>query len=140
PALGGTLQFPAIMPKEVVDAATDTGIEEFIGTAPFKFVEWKQDQYIHLEKYDGYQPVDLPADGLSGEKEALFDNIYIHMVPDPNTRLTGLQTDQYDIGFAFDYNMSDELETIPNVETLIPFVGQYGIVFNKFEGLFANMT
>lgn len=140
PVLGGTLQFPAIMPKETIDSATEEGIQEFIGTAPFEFVEWKQDQYIHLAKYDDYQPVDFPADGLSGEKVAHFDNVYIHMVPDPSTRLTGMQTDQYDIGYAFDYNMSDEVEAIPDVEAQIPFIGQYGIVFNKFEGLFADVT
>src|SRR5699024_8843955 len=54
-ALAPTLQAPAIMPKEVIEDADETGVKEFIGTGPFKFVEWSQDQYIHLTKFDDYQ-------------------------------------------------------------------------------------
>src|SRR5699024_3449061 len=89
-------QAAAIMPKEVVDAATADGVQEYIGTSPFKFVEWKQDQYIHYTKFEDYAALDSEADGLSGKKEALVDDIYIYMVPDTSTRIAGLQTDEYD--------------------------------------------
>lgn len=41
-------QAAAIMPKEIVEAAPPEGVREYIGTGPFKFAEWKQDQYIHF--------------------------------------------------------------------------------------------
>lgn len=138
PALGGTLQFPGIMPKEIVEAATETGVEEYIGTAPFKFVEWKTDQYIHLEKYEDYSPVEAEVDGLSGKREALVDNIYINFVPDPNTQLSGIQTAQYDIGYGFNYDMYDQLEGTPELEARAPILGIYGVIFNKTKGLFTD--
>lgn len=42
--------FPAIMPKEIIESAPAEGVTEYIGTGPFKFEEWKQDQFIHLVK------------------------------------------------------------------------------------------
>lgn len=42
----------AIMPKEVVESAPPEGVTEYIGTGPYKFVEWKQDQYIHFTKFE----------------------------------------------------------------------------------------
>lgn len=138
PALGGTLQFPGIMPKEIVEAATETGVEEYIGTAPFKFVEWKTDQYIHLTKYEDYSPVEAEPDGLSGKREALVDNIYINFVPDPNTQLNGIQTGQYHIGYGFNYDMYDQLSNSEGVEAKAPLVGQYGVIFNKNKGLFTS--
>src|SRR5699024_8888723 len=46
--LSSSTQFPAIMPKEIIETADADGVTEFIGTGPFKFEEWKQDQYIRL--------------------------------------------------------------------------------------------
>src|SRR5690606_28641324 len=74
--LSSSTQFPAIMPKEVVEAAGADGISEFIGTGPFKFEEWKQDQYIKLAKFEDYTPSDAPSDGPSGKREALVDEVY----------------------------------------------------------------
>lgn len=139
PALAGTLQFPAIMPKDIIEAATETGVEEYIGTAPFKFVEWKQDQYIHLTKHEDYAPLDSPQDGLGGKREALVDDIYFQIVPDPNTRLTGLLTGEYDIGYDYESDMYDQLESDPNIIVENPYIGYIGIVFNKSEGLFTDV-
>lgn len=64
-------QFAAIMPKEVIESADTSGITEYIGTGPFKFVEWKQNQYVHLKKFDDYQASSQPADGLAGKRKLL---------------------------------------------------------------------
>jgi peptide/nickel transport system substrate-binding protein len=139
PALAGTLQFAGIMPKEVVEATTETGVKEYIGTAPFKFVEWKQDQHIHLAKFEDYQPLDTPADGLGGKKEALVDDLYIQIVTDPSTRLTGLQTGQYDVGYGYEQDMLEQLESDPGINVFSPMIGYTSIVLNKTKGLFSDI-
>lgn len=131
-------QFPAIMPKEIIDAAQPDGVTDFIGTGPFQYVEWKQDQYIHLKKYDDYKSVDTPADGLAGKKEALVDDLYFDIVTDPSTRLSGLQTGQYDIGLAMDTNNYEQLKNSKNEKVHVFPIGDTILVYNKKQGVFAD--
>jgi len=104
-----------IMPKEVVDGVGENGLEEFVGTGPFKFDEWKQDQYIHLVKNDDYQPLSEPASGFAGRKEALVDDIYFHFVSDTATRGAGLQSGQYDIALRMATDDFERFDSDPGI-------------------------
>jgi peptide/nickel transport system substrate-binding protein len=90
-------QFPSIMPREIIESAPPEGITEYIGTGPYKFNEWKQDQYIHLVRYDGFQSRNEAPSGLSGRKTAPTPNLYYYIVKDQSTRIAGLRTGQYDV-------------------------------------------
>jgi peptide/nickel transport system substrate-binding protein len=131
-------QFAGIMPKEVVESATAKGVTEFIGTGPFKFVEWKQDQYIHFEKFQDYQPVDAPANGLAGKKLPLVDDVYFDIVSDPSTRLAGLQTGKYDIIFEVPHDNYEQLKADSNIETYTNHYGNLVLIYNKIQGLMAD--
>src|SRR5699024_642386 len=102
-------QFAAIMPKEVIDEADAEGVKDLIGTGPYEFVEWKHDQYVHFTKFDDYQSVDVPADGLGGKKEALVKDIYFDIVTDASTRVAGIQSGEYDIAFAIPFESYAQL-------------------------------
>jgi len=41
----------AIYPKEVIDAAGEQQVKEFIGTGPYRFVEHKPDRHIKLARF-----------------------------------------------------------------------------------------
>ena len=56
--LASPIQFAAIYPAEVVESATADGIDEYIGTGPYKVAEWKQDQYVKLEENADYAPAE----------------------------------------------------------------------------------
>jgi len=127
-------QAAAIMPKEVVEEASPEGVNDYIGTGPFEFVEWQQDQYIHFQKYDNYQPVDEPADGLAGKREALVDDIYFDIVTDPTTRLSGLQTGQYDIIYGIPYDDYEQVLNDPDNEPYVDSYGEFIFIYNKVEG------
>lgn len=137
-AMASMDQFPIIMPQDIVEAATETGVDEYIGTGPFQFVEWKQDQHILLERYEDYQPVDDPADGLSGEKEALVEKLYFEIVTDSSTRLTGLQGGEYDMAYPIESDSLEALESDPNLEAYHTYTEPVGLIFNKFEGLMTD--
>lgn len=138
-AQGGS-SFSAIMPKGIVDKATADGVDEYMGTGPFKFVEWKQDQQIHLTKFDDYQALAEPADGLAGKKEALVDDLYFLFVSDPSIRIAGLQTGQYDFAYEIPLDNVAQLESDANIEThIVSGVSSLMLVPNKKKGLFTDV-
>lgn len=125
---------PAIMPKEIVESADAEGVTEYVGTGPYKLVEWKQDQHIHLERFDDYVPDDGEPSGLSGEKVAHFDEIYFHIVPDTSTRLAGLQSGEYDFSFGIPYDNYDQLESDDSIKTYLDVNGVEVLKYNLVEG------
>mgnify|MGYP001222860292 CR=1 FL=1 len=136
--LSHVLNNAAILPKEVVEAAGPDGVTEYIGTGPFKFVEWKQDQYVHLAKFDDYQSVEAPASGLSGKKEAFLKDVIFDIVPDSATRFASFLSGTYDY-------VDVTLDNLPQVQglsdvTLNKNLGSdINLVFNKKSPLFSNV-
>lgn len=135
--MASTKMGAAIMPKEVVEDASPEGVSEYIGTGPYKFVEWKQDQYLHFTKFDEYQPVETEADGASGKKEALIDDIYFDIVTDSSTRLAGLMTGEYDIAYRIPHDNYEQVKDDPELEV---YAGEGGgdtmmLFYNRSEGL-----
>lgn len=138
--LASPTQIPGIMPKEVIDAIEDeeAGVQEYIGTGPFEFDEWKQDQYIKLKKFEDYVAREEPANGLVGKKEVFVDEVYLNFVPDSSTRVTGVISGEYDIANAVDYNSYNQIVESDRVEPYSNPAGFNVLVFNKKEGPFAD--
>ena len=136
--LAGMTQIPAIMPKDIVESAESDGVDEIIGTGPFKFEEWKNDEYVHLKKYDDYQPVDEPASGISGKKEALVDDLYFEFVEDSSTFLSGTKTGEYDVAYDIPLEYQEELESDPDLNAETQYNGFLSMYLNKDEGIFED--
>lgn len=136
--LSHVLNNAAIMPKEVVEAAGPDGVKEYIGTGPFKFVEWKQDQYVHVAKFDDYQPVSAEPSGLSGKKEAFLKDVYFDIVTDSATRFSSFLAGTYDY-------VDVTLDNLPQVQGLSDVKlsknlgSDINLVFNKKSPLFSNV-
>lgn len=128
-----------IMPKSVVDAADEKGVKDYVGTGPFKFVDWKQDQYVHIVKNEAYQAHDAPASGFAGKKEALVDEIYFNFVKDTATRAAGLQSGQYDIAMRMSTDDFDRFANDPNMGIAKSYLGFLMMNYNKQEGVFADV-
>ena len=90
--LASPSQFAAVSPKEIIEAAGENGITEYIGTGPYQLGEWKADQYIELVRYEGYQPHEGPSSGFAGEKRAATEKLVFRFVTDHATRIAGIQT------------------------------------------------
>jgi peptide/nickel transport system substrate-binding protein len=139
-AMASAKQFAAIMPKEVIDQADSAkGITQYIGTGPYKFVEWKQDQYMLYTRFDDYKPVDSAPDGLAGKKEAVVKNIRISFVKDTSTREIGVQSGDYDIAFSLPPDSYAKLKGDSNLKTVKSLDTGLYIVFNKKAGLFTDL-
>ncbi|GGG15045.1 ABC transporter substrate-binding protein [Paenibacillus abyssi] len=131
-------QFPAIMPKEVIEGADAAGVKEYIGTGPFKFVEMRPNQYLHFSKFEEYKPLTTPADGMSGEKIAYFDDIYYYAVPDDSTKVNGLISGEYDFVPVIPLDALPQIENNDDISKILYPFGLQTLIFNKKEGVLAN--
>ena len=136
--LADMTQFAAIMPKDIVENAGSNQVTEYIGTGPYQLEEWKQDQYIHLTRFDDYQSRTEASDGFSGEKKALADDIYFHIVADSSTRVAGVLSGEYDIVTSIPTDSAISIMNNKNVKNSIHSSAFVGTVFNKKSGFFSN--
>src|SRR3989475_12979446 len=65
--------------------------ENPVGTGPFKFVEWKKDDHIPVENFDGYW----------GER-AKLQRIIFQPVPEASVRILKIQRGEGDVAWPFD--------------------------------------
>ena len=129
----------SIYPKEVIDAAGEGQLKEFVGTGPFKFVEHKPDRHIKLARFDGYTARAEPASGLAGRRAAMVDELLFLPVPDYATRQAGMLTGEYDYIEQVKPDQYERLKSAPGVEPVV--VKPYGwatIVFNLKQGLMTD--
>ncbi len=82
----------AIYPEEVLGET----LSATVGTGPYRLVEHRPDQYIQVAKFDGFVSRDEPSDGNGGARQQTVDEIRFVPVPDPNTRVEGLMSGQFD--------------------------------------------
>ncbi len=90
-------------------------------------------------KFDDYQPVDEPADGLGGKKEALVKDIYFDIVTDASTRVAGIQSGEYDIAFAIAFENYDQLAENPNINLEPVYTSNMDLIYNKRGGLMEDV-
>lgn len=140
PALANTSQGCVIMPKEVIEEAGDNNVTQYVGTGPFQFAEWKQDQYIHLEKFANYKPLPGEPNGMAGKHEALVDDLYFIPVADAATRVAGIQSGEYDVADDIPYDNYDILKNDSNLVLTVakPFCENI-IIFNTKSEVFSNV-
>jgi peptide/nickel transport system substrate-binding protein len=62
-----------------------------VGTGPFKFVEWKESDYILLERYPSYWETDA-----SGGKLPYLDKVMIKFIIEPSTLVAAVKTGEVD--------------------------------------------
>jgi len=132
---------PVIYPKEIVEDAGKEPIapKNYIGTGPYRFVEWKSGNEIILQRFDKYVKRAEKADGYAGERNAYFDRLVFFPVPDPGTRVSGVKAGDYDFAEYIPGDLFVGLDKDPAVKTMIRKGPETGMLFaNTKEGLMSN--
>jgi peptide/nickel transport system substrate-binding protein len=130
----------AIMPKEVIDATGAGQLKQYIGTGPYKFVEWVPDRHVKLARFENYVPRAEPPSLYAGKREALADEVYFYPVAQIATRTAGVQSGDYDL--ADQTPSTDAYQQVKKdsrvvVEPIRP--GAFlTFFFNKKQGIMAN--
>lgn len=136
-----SMKHAAIMPKSVIDNCDPkTGyVTSYIGTGPYKFVEWIPDQYILIEKNEDYVQIANGAKaGWAGEKKAPTKKLFFHFVADDSTRVAGIQTGEYDLIYKAPYEDYTMLNSNKKLTMFNAIYGDIWMVFNKREGIASN--
>jgi peptide/nickel transport system substrate-binding protein len=134
--LGMPSQGAVIYPREVVEEAGTGMVRRFIGTGPYRFVEHLPDRHIRLDRFDQYRPVDEPASGMAGRREALLDTILFIPTPDPAVRVAGVIRGEYHFADTVPHDEYPRLRGIRGVTPLvIPVANWHGFIFNHRSAL-----
>lgn len=97
-ALGSDENKAVIMPKEVAEASPTAGtLSAVIGTGPYRFVEYRDDQYLKLARFDDYTARTDAPNYQGGRKVAYLDEIIFWIVPEDATRVAGLEAGDFDV-------------------------------------------
>ncbi|TMV84358.1 ABC transporter substrate-binding protein, partial [Thioclava sp. BHET1] len=67
-----------------------------VGTGPYQIKEHVLDQYLQLEKFDKYASRSEPSNGAAGKRAQTMAQIRFVPVADPNTRVEGTMSGQFD--------------------------------------------
>jgi len=124
-ALAHNTQACTIHPKSVLDAAGDdpmTEAAQYIGTGPYKLVEWQRDAAMRFERFDQYKSAGESALGYGGKKFNYPDKIEFIPVPDEAARVAGLQAGDYHIALDVGNDQYEVLKDYDGViaEILVP--------------------
>ena len=129
----------AIYPKEVIDAAGDGQVKDFIGTGPYRFVEHKPDRHIKVARFKDYVARSETPNGYGGRRTAYVDEILFIPVPDVAVRLAGVETGEYHFAQQIKQDQYDRIKGMPGISARV--IKPYGwatAVLNHKQGLMTD--
>src|SRR5205814_9407497 len=128
-----------IYPKEIVDAAGDNQVKEYIGTGPYRFVEHKPDRHVKLARFKEYAARSEAPNGFGGRRTAYVDEILFIPVPDVAVRLAGVETGEYEYSQQLQQDQYDRVKAMAGVvPVIIKPAGWTTAVLNHKQGLMTD--
>ncbi len=94
-SLARQLQGCAIYPKSVLDQSDESSLAEYVGTGPYRFVEWQPDVRVRVERFDDYASPDGDPSGYAGAKAQHLDAIEFIPVRNEASRIAGVRAGDY---------------------------------------------
>ena len=131
-----------IVPAEIAERYGGEPIapQDYIGTGPYEFNEWIPTVHISLVRFDGYTPLDGPADGMGGARIAYFDEIQFIPVPEAATRLAGLEVGEFDFLTRISPDDFPLVERMSNARTLTYAEPGYNLIILNTQSARVDMT
>lgn len=130
----------AIYPAE--EAAKPANQIAFIGTGPFRFVEYRPDSHVRLERFGDYvpNPNARGRDGFAGRKEVTLNSATFRFMPEAGARTAALEAGEIHFVESVDGPTARRLQGNPRlaVYRALPFAFQV-IKFNHALGPTADV-
>ena len=106
-----TVPFTAIVPKHAVEADEEAFTMHPIGTGAYKFVEWKQGEYVKLEANDEY---------FQGAPKTKY--LQMKVVPEASQRVISVETGEADLAYNISANDTKRVEEYENMDSVNIFM------------------
>jgi peptide/nickel transport system substrate-binding protein len=87
-----------------------------IGTGPFRWGEWRHNEYVDLVRFAGYRPLPGAPDGNGGGKRALVDRLRFSVIPDGSAASAALLRGSLDVLDALAPNELGTIEGAPGIK------------------------
>jgi peptide/nickel transport system substrate-binding protein len=125
------------------EAAKPANQISFIGTGPFRFVEYLPDRHVRIARFDGYVPNPRYAgrDGFAGRKEATLDSVLFRFMPEMGARTAALEAGEVQLVETIDGPTAQRLRGNArySIHRVIPFSMQV-IKFNHAFGATGELS
>jgi len=125
------------------EAAKPANQITFIGTGPYRFVEYLPDRHVRLARFDGYVPNTKAAgrDGFAGRKEAHLDTVTFRFMPELGARAAALEVGEVHLVEAVDGPTAQRFGGNPRftIHRVMPFAMQV-IKFNHALGVTGDVN
>jgi peptide/nickel transport system substrate-binding protein len=95
-----TTQVGVVMAPEMLNAPAEVRARNPIGTGPFEFVEWEDDNFLRVERNEDYWQEGLPH----------LSSIEFRIITDPTTRAASIRTGGADLAFMEQANEVQRFE------------------------------
>ncbi len=131
---------PVIMPERMAKMPTTTPLTEVLGSGPFMFKrdEWVPGNKAVFVRNPHYVGRAEPANGLAGNKKAVFDRVEWLYIPDANTAVAALRNGEVDYIEQLPPDYIAPLRSDPNIKLGGSGSWQGWIVMNQLHPPFNN--
>ncbi|WP_372400480.1 ABC transporter substrate-binding protein [Azospirillum sp. HJ39] len=131
---GGT----AILSRDSVKA--DGSWDKPVGTGPFRFVEWRQGEYVDVARFDGYRsPPGDRMDGMVGAKTPQVQSVRFLIVPDAATAKTALEAGAVDVAQLLDTDVPEMAKSRTAEAAFYPATTKHVFLFQTLDPLLGNV-
>ena len=137
-AIRGALQ---IWPQEIaaLDPNQDVGVDNIVGSGPYKLNLWEPGFRVTLERHESYVPRNEPHSNFAGAQVPYMDRLIFLEVPDAQTKIAGLKTAEWDIIDSGPPDAIDEFIADPNINLALNVPGSMSnIAFNGASKVFKD--
>jgi peptide/nickel transport system substrate-binding protein len=118
-------------PAAIQKAGNDYGVTSVVGTGPFKFVEWRQNDKITVEKNTSYRDPARPK----------VDKVEMAIIPDDNVRLANVKTGQQDATYSVAFKDIQPLRTDKSLQLVeAPGVQAWNLVLHGQNEPFKSLA
>ncbi|MCS2147920.1 ABC transporter substrate-binding protein [Scandinavium manionii] len=125
-----------IMPEA---QTTESPLTTFIGTGPYQLKSHQPDRFIQLVRFVGYHNLEGAPDGYGGARKQYLDEIRFVPVTDPNTRVEGAISGQFEYVDSLPVESFNKIQGGKDKPVLLKPYGWPVFVMNTKQGVASNI-